>query len=245
MERIPEKNCSLCQGRGVVLEDGPRGLVSRICCCQAARVKDRRREAAGIGQRRYDNMFINNFQPRNSHQKAAQQGIIDYVKNFKKIKEHKNNSVMLVGDVGVGKTHLLVGAARALIDQGVPVIFVSTVELIENLREAELNKTNPDYDGESIRSQINTLSSAEVVIFDDVGQEKITEWVQVQYYRIINQRYLAMLPTLFSTNLDKEQLIQAVGDTVASRMAEMSAGRLYVMQGENVRYEYARGVKQA
>ena len=240
MELKTQSNCRRCCGRGVILEEGPEGLVSRICSCQRERLVGRRLQAAGIAQPRYQGMLLSSYQPRNRHQQKALSGIIDYVNNFSEIRGQKNNSVLLVGDVGVGKTHLLVGAARALIEKGFSVLFVSTVELIENLREAELNKTNPEYDGESLRSQMHLLSTAELVIFDDVGQEKITEWVQVQYYRIINQRYLAMLPTMFSTNLGREELKKAVGDTVASRIAEMSAGRLYVIQGENLRYEYAR-----
>ncbi|NPV90294.1 MAG: ATP-binding protein [Firmicutes bacterium] len=241
MERESQAACQICQGRGVLLEDTPGGLVTRPCRCQLERIKQMHREQAGIGQKRYEGMTLKNFKPRNPHQKKALQGVADYVKNYDRIKGMKSNSVLLVGDVGVGKTHLLVGAARALIDKGVPVVFASTVELIENLREAELNKTNPEYDGESIHTQVETLSRAEVVFFDDIGKEKISEWVQVQYYRIINRRYLAMLPTLFSTNLGKEELKQAVGETVASRMAEMSAGRIYVVLGEDIRYENTNG----
>jgi len=232
--------CPLCQGRGVVLWEQPEGLFSQICSCRQAAGGHSRSLSSSGNPRRFGEMSLDNFEPHNPYQRAAWIGLREYVENFVAIRRQKFNSVLLIGDVGVGKTHLLAGAAQKLQALGHQVVFVNTVELIENLREAELNKLNPAFEGESLRSQITTLSTAEVVVFDDVGKEKITEWVQVQYYRLINYRYQAMLPTLFSSNLDIRELSEEIGSTVASRMVEMSVGRIYVIMGDNQRLELAR-----
>lgn len=238
---VPEV-CGDCGGTGLILVEDAGGLTARRCRCLKERSKFLRWSASGLFEKRFEGMRLDNYQPQNSYQRAALEGLLDYVRLFEEIRKHRYNSVLLIGDVGVGKTHLLVGAGKALLEKGYEVIFVNTVELIEKLREAELNKTNPLYDGESIRSQIETLSNTEVVIFDDVGKEKVTEWVQVQYYRLINRRYIAMLPTLFSSNLDIKELSQEIGSTVASRMVEMSAGRIYPIVGKNQRLSFARKV---
>jgi len=234
--------CGECGGTGLILTEEAGGLVARRCRCLKERSRLLRYSASGLFEKRFEAMKLNNYQPQNGYQKAALEGLLDYVRCFEKIRNQRYNSVLLIGEAGVGKTHLLVGAGKALVEKGYKVIFVNTVELIESLREAELNKTNPLYDGESIRSQIEALSNAEVVIFDDVGKEKVTEWVQVQYYRLINRRYVAMLPTLFSSNLDIKELSQEIGSTVASRMVEMSAGRIYPIVGKNQRLSLAKKV---
>ncbi len=61
-----------------------------------------------------------------------------------------------------------------------------------------------------------------LLILDDLGAAKTSEFVEEQTYRLINRRYNAMLPTLITTNLRIRDLKAYLGDRVTSRLAEMT-----------------------
>lgn len=60
-----------------------------------------------------------------------------------------------------------------------------------------------------------------ILILDDVGAEKLTDWVAETFYLIVNKRYNEMLPTIFSSNLAVGELAEMLGDRTASRIVEM------------------------
>jgi DNA replication protein DnaC len=61
-----------------------------------------------------------------------------------------------------------------------------------------------------------------LLILDDLGAARTSEWVEEITYRLINRRYNLMLPTLITTNLAMGDLRAQLGDRVASRLAEMT-----------------------
>ncbi len=157
---------------------------------------------------------------------------VQYVKEFPDIAagDAENKGLALMGTVGAGKTYILLGIANALLGRRVPVIMVTTPELIGELYDAQFYR-----DEEGLNAKIHKLGTARVVIFDDVGKEKITDWVQVQYYRIINQRYARRLPTLFSSNLTMDQIAGKIGDASASRLYALTRDRQIYVNAKDYR----------
>lgn len=66
------------------------------------------------------------------------------------------------------------------------------------------------------------LARCPLLLLDDLGAAKTSEWTEELTYRLINHRYEHMLPTLITTNLPTAELRTALGDRVASRLAEMT-----------------------
>jgi DNA replication protein DnaC len=62
--------------------------------------------------------------------------------------------------------------------------------------------------------------TADLLLIDDLGVAKNSEWVEEAVYRIIGGRYEQMRPTIYTTNLDVPKLRDALGDRIASRLAE-------------------------
>ncbi len=157
----------------------------------------------------------------------------NYLRDFKQIRVSSDEAkgLGLMGTVGIGKTHLLLAAANALLESGVPVIFVSTPELIAELYDAQFA---PGLQ-QGLNARIAALGQAPVVIFDDVGKERITDWVRNQYYRIINRRYIRRLPTLFSSNLNFSAIAEKIGDASASRLFSLTRGRQVYVQARDYR----------
>ncbi|WP_406492809.1 ATP-binding protein [Streptomyces sp. NBC_00846] len=124
-------------------------------------------------------------------------------------------SLLMAGVVGAGKTHQAYGAVRRLVQSGVGVRWRATTaaDLYADLRP------RPGVDSER---GLAAVSRCPLLIIDDLGAAKASEWVEEVTYRLINRRYNHMLPTLITTNLAIKDLKAYLGDRVTSRLAQMT-----------------------
>lgn len=124
-------------------------------------------------------------------------------------------SLLLAGVVGAGKTHQAYGAVRALAASGVGVRWQATTaaDLYAELRPRP---------GRDCEQELTRVARCPLLILDDLGAAKASEWVEEVTYRLINRRYNHMLPTLITTNLAIADLRAYLGDRVASRLAQMT-----------------------
>lgn len=131
------------------------------------------------------------------------------------------------GPTGVGKTHLLWAIYRGLAQKLGPAMrIVNTVDALESM------KPNAEDDP---RGQMLRLLNAPVLGLDDLGVGgEATTWEQKQLYQLVNGRYEAMRPMVITTNVHPDQMKEAVGDRVASRLTE--ACTQIVITGDDRRY---------
>ncbi|MFC9462347.1 ATP-binding protein [Streptomyces sp. NPDC056983] len=127
----------------------------------------------------------------------------------------EGRSLLIVGTTGTGKTHQAYGAVRSLLIAGVRLRWkaVTAADLYAELRP------RPGHNGER---ELMDLARCPLLIIDDLGAAKYSEWTEEITMRLINRRYNAMLPTLITTNLGMADLRTHVGDRVASRLTEMT-----------------------
>ncbi len=203
MDQRPEP-CSECRGSGwkLVERDGVE-LVERCACAEAAR-RERLLERAGIPAR-YRHCTLDSFderwvekareigsgsrQLRNLLTKAKRR-----VQEFVDLYPETEKGLLLMGNVGTGKTHLAVAALQELIrDKGVSGRFVDFTALV-----LEIQMT---FDGGGDRREIvRPLIQTEVLVLDELGARKPTPWVMDLLYYLVNERYLAERTTVFTTN---------------------------------------------
>ncbi|MFE4976063.1 ATP-binding protein [Kitasatospora sp. NPDC056651] len=124
-------------------------------------------------------------------------------------------SLLMAGVVGAGKTHEAYGAVRALVQAGIGVRWRATTaaDLYAELRPGS------DTDAERV---LAAYSRVPLLILDDLGAAKSSEFVEEQTYRLVNRRYNHMLPTLITSNLPIKDLRTCLGDRVTSRLAQMT-----------------------
>ncbi|MFE4479515.1 MULTISPECIES: ATP-binding protein [Streptomycetaceae] len=124
-------------------------------------------------------------------------------------------SLLMAGAVGAGKTHEAYGAIRALVQAGIGVRWRATTaaDLYAELRPSA------DTDAERV---LAAYSRVPLLLLDDLGAAKSSEFVEEQTYRLINRRYNSLLPTLITTNLPIKDLRTCLGDRVTSRLAQMT-----------------------
>ncbi|MGW8765818.1 ATP-binding protein [Streptomyces sp. NPDC055815] len=124
-------------------------------------------------------------------------------------------SLLMAGVVGAGKTHQAYGAVRRLVQSGVGVRWHATTA-------ADLYAALRPRPGADSERELAAVSRCPLLIIDDLGAAKASEWVEEVTYRLINRRYNHELPTLITTNLAIRDLRAYVGDRVASRLAQMT-----------------------
>ena len=134
--------------------------------------------------------------------------------------------LLLMGTVGVGKTHLAVAILRGLIRKGVPCLFYESGSLLKKIQDSysPISRT-------SERSVLAPVYEAEVLVLDELGSAVWTDWVSDTMYQIINTRYNNKKRTIFTTNfLDDPRRHQHEADETSDEAprSRRSASKLTV-----------------
>lgn len=119
-------------------------------------------------------------------------------------------NLVLLGPVGTGKTHAAVAALRLASEAGCSIAFSPVVELLDALR--------PGHDDSNDR--LRTLTEVRVLLLDDLGAEKSTEWTHERLYALVNRRWLERRATIVTSNLTPEQLEESVDKRLYSRLVD-------------------------
>jgi DNA replication protein DnaC len=142
----------------------------------------------------------------------------EYLKNWEENRE-SGRGLYFCGGVGTGKTHLVVAVMNELMaKKRVPSLFVTVPEFLDNLREAYM------IPGRDLDEWMDTVKNADLLVLDDLGTERPTEWVRERLFVIVNHRYREALPTLFTSNIGPENLPAQLGERTASRIIAMCEG---------------------
>jgi DNA replication protein DnaC len=155
--------------------------------------------------------------------------------------------LLLMGPVGVGKTHLAVSILKGLTERGISCMFYEFGSLLKEIQGS--------YNTATQSSELRVLAPvflADVLVLDELGASKPTEWVRDTMNHIINTRYNDRRVTVFTTNYlderrtDREETLEdRVGTRLRSRLFEMC--KTVSIAGDDFRktFDRNRPVKQA
>lgn len=243
--------CPICEGAGlrVVQRDGRQ--FAEECTCRVRERAARRLGRAGI-PRRYEHCSLENYETNfsSSHRSlgTALMRARKFVESYPL--ETAGTGLILTGSIGVGKTHLAVGILQSLVvERGATGLFCDYRDLLKQVqnsynaqvRETELEVLRPVFD-------------AEVLVLDELGASKPTDWVWDTVAHILNTRYNDKRTTIITTNyanlgplgtepsargvVREETLGDRIGERMRSRLQEMCV--VVEMQGEDFRQKVKR-----
>jgi len=227
-----ESPCPLCFGTGLEVVPG-RG--ARRCGCRSEDSHRRLLDAARI-PRRYDGCTLRSYRPRQGNTSQ----LLAFNLAFRLVREYPavNRGLLLSGPCGVGKTHLAVAVLHGLIEKGVPCLFYECGALLKEIQDT--------YNPASQMSESKLLTAvcdAEVLLLDELGAVKPTDWARDTMAQVIGRRYNDRKLTIFTTNYmdsrggpSDETLEDRVGVRLRSRLYEMC--RSVVIDGEDYRRRF-------
>lgn len=139
---------------------------------------------------------------KKGHQEALKYVAIDAEGKSKR--EH--HFITFVAEVGRGKTHLALGIGWQWLGQGQGTVkYWQVSELLDAMRAEYDNPPRNDY-GIPLPGEFDKCKGASLLILDDLGVEKSSEWVIDKLDTLINHRWLEQKPTVFTTNMAPSQL---------------------------------------
>jgi len=235
---LADPECPRCEGSGwQKVPDGGAGA-ARPCDCRVARRTPALLEASGIPPR-YAGCTIESFNfastTRNpvSREKllAARRACQSYVEEFLSLErgEFAETGLLFIGAPGVGKTHLAAAVLAEVIRRyGVRGRFVDFTSLVHRI-QSTFDPSSP----ESKHDVLDPVIQAPLLVLDELGALKPTPFVNDTLYLVLNSRYTARRPTIFTTNFrlgkapppglsEHDLLVSRLPPMIVSRLCEMA-----------------------
>ena len=196
------------------------GYCSVSCSIFGRRKENERASLSGYGvPRRYLDCSFENYIISKENAES-----IESLKNH----EIYNTSIFVTGPVGCGKTHLTVAFMRKtmFLKMGEQV-FYSAGDIIMKLKSSINSDSMTEMD---VFNELNRKDK--LIVIDDIGTERPTDYVMQAWYKIIDDRYSGMLPTIYTSNLNISEFAERYGDRMASRL---SSGLIIKLKGADYR----------
>jgi DNA replication protein DnaC len=129
-------------------------------------------------------------------------------------------SLLLTGTTGTGKTHQAYGALRRIAEAG-----PHRYEIIATTAADMYGLLRPKGSERGTEAELERLARIPLLLLDDLGSAKSSEWTEEITYRLINERYNACLPSIYTSNLpatspDGRDITSALGERIASRLSQ-------------------------
>lgn len=217
-----ESTCPLCDGTGwKPVDGGAAGELRRVARCDCRRDAESRLRLAGAQiPKRYEHCSLDNFTAYNESLERA-------VAKARRVAETfpaAPRGLFFEGQPGVGKTHLAVAVLKHVITaSGARGVFYDTRDLLRVIRST--------YDPTTQTTELEVLGPvmrADLLVLDDLGAEKTSEWVHETMNLIVNTRYNERRLTIFTSNYpdipddtDPNALLFRIGARMRSRLHEM------------------------
>ena len=235
--------CAVCGGSGWKMIEVP-GKASRAtrCDCFLAGRADRLLKLAGI-PRRYENCTLDSFDHvvRDGGDQSRAVALLA-AEHFVGKYPVEKDGLLFIGPIGTGKTHLAVGMIRELIrSKGIRCLFCDYRELLKEIQ----NSYNPSVEATEL-GILNPVLEAEVLVLDELGAIRPSQWVWDTVSYVINHRYNEKKTTIITTNFpdlpascpdatgegfsqSERARAAARGETLGDRITDRMRSRLHEM----------------
>ncbi|MEO8539477.1 MAG: ATP-binding protein [bacterium] len=220
--------CPICKGAGFVRRalpvDHPRFGKAEPCECVME-------EEPGVRRNRLERMSNLGALTRFTFENMVPTGRADdtgwFERAFKAANEYGTEPsgwLVFSGSSGSGKTHLAAAIANQRINAGEPALFMVVPDLLDHLRAS----FEPEDDDIGFEQLFDQVRNTPLLILDDVDTGSGSAWAKEKLLQVVNHRYNASLPTVFTTTTRPQQL----DERLATRLCDESVSRVLVLDAE-------------
>lgn len=224
-----QHSCPHCQDTGYVNNS--------LCSCTLALVKKIRRDEMNsrspltlstfntFSLDYYPNEKDNDFNivPK-AHMGAVFELCKEYADNFKPT----SDNLLFMGTAGLGKTHLALAIANAVLEKGFDVIYISAQNAFSQIEQEKFVLRDEQL--------LPAMLSVDLLVLDDLGTEFLSPYIVSELYNIVNSRITMQKATIYTTNLNAEHDIKIrYTEKIASRL--LGSCRLIHFFGKDIRLQ--------
>lgn len=230
----PDQPCPICKGIGVIKyavpAEHPRfgkmfRCPNRPVVVDAER-QEKLRRLSNLDA--FDNKTFDSYETDipyyNEKQQQALRVALEAARSFARNME--GGWLLLEGTYGTGKTHLAAAIGNERLKFGDNVMFVTTPDLLDHLRNTYNPRAEMTYD-----ELFDKMRNATLLILDDLGVENPSEWAKEKLFQLLNHRYSHQRPTVITTNVDLDSL----DPRIRSRLLDLNVIRRIVIDAPDYR----------
>lgn len=226
--------CELCKDTGWIHFEKDGKDYAKRCDCQKVIESENRLKRSGISEEFMKKTFDNYNDMSKIPLHIAKSKAMQYTEHFPEIKNERHNSIIFMGQVGSGKTHLSMAICNKLLNEyKTPVLYMPYRETILRIKQSVSDEIN-------YNNAIERYKKTPVLMIDDLLKGKNTEADTNILFEIINYRYLNNLPMIVSTEKTLNQLLD-FDEGVMSRLIEMANGYTVEIKGQEYNYRLNGG----
>lgn len=184
-------------------------VVRCVCKCESKELEEKKRQEeyeeqmsrinrlkeASMMDKKYREVTFDKYEVREENKKVFEMAK-KYADRFQNMYK-KNQGLLLYGPVGTGKSFTAACIGNYLLDNAKPVIMTSFVKILQDIWE---NDREAEY--------ITILNSASLLIVDDLGTERETDYALEKVYNIIDSRVRANKPMIITSNLELNDMME-------------------------------------
>lgn len=204
---LPQYDCKKCNDTGYVN--------GKICDCFENLLKslsyNELAQQTPLKISSFDDFDVSLYNDENARKRMSD--ILRYCKAYSKDFDHSSPNIFMFGETGLGKTHLSLAIAGAVIEKGYGVVYGSAQNLLTTIERERFGRSE-EPDGTTEEKLLN----CDLLILDDLGSEFTTQFVVAELYNIVDSRLAKGLPTIINSNIPLEQLEGRYSIRITSRI---------------------------
>ena len=185
-----------------------RKVVACLCRCREEKIEQEKKEweykaqmmeidrlkQNSLIESKLGNATLETFQKTQANEKLHRTAV-KYIDNFSQMEE-ENQGLLFWGNVGTGKSFTAAVIANELLNRKITVIMTSFVKILQKVQDMDLDEAE----------YLKTLNSARLLIIDDLGTERNTDYALEKVYNVIDSRYRVKKPLILTTNLSLKEM---------------------------------------
>lgn len=145
-------------------------------------------------------------------------------------------SIVMLGNIGTGKTHLAVAIAHQIMARAHTVMYSTAMELVARIRDTMRRDATV-----STTDLVDMAGAVDLLILDEFGVQGATEDVRSHLTNVIDRRYRNAKPTIFISNMNGQEFADYVGDRVADRLRERSRAIQFNWESQRTKNRVSAG----
>lgn len=153
--------------------------------------------------------------------------ILEFTRNYAFGFSTFSKSVLMLGDTGLGKTHLSLAIANEVLQKGFSVVYDSVINIITDISKENFGRGSNSNMGDAV-------VNSDLLIVDDLGTESNTPFNNSTIYNIINTRLNKSLPTIINTNLNYAGIKERYDSRISSRLSTYTS---LTFKGKDIRIQ--------